>query len=179
MVDHSNLLKVTIDDEDLKSDYMLKNLTRFNTAPRITNESVAEHSYFVVYYAYILSRKIGFGKGMTNLCMMKALLHDVAEKEISDVPHNIKQKYPEIKEALKKAEIEWYQKNHKEYLHDGKKYDIIDYVVELADIYSVRQYCLYEISLGNSNMEEILKSSYERILVCQNEIAKLMENRRK
>lgn len=165
--------KVTIKDEDLRSDYMLKNLIRFNTASRIKDESVAEHSYFVIYYSYILSRKLGFGRGMTNLCMMKALLHDVAEKEISDVPHNIKEKYPEIKEALEKAEIAWYAKNHKEYLRDGSMYDIIDYVVELADIYSVRQYCLHEISLGNKNMIEILDSSLERIVECQNKILDL------
>lgn len=165
---------LNLEDEDLKKDYLLKNLIRFNTVQRISNESVAEHSYFVVYYTYIFCKRLNLDLQTANQCLMKAILHDTAEVETSDVPHNIKIKYPELKNALEKAEIEWFEKNHKEYLRNDDKCDIINNIVELADTYSVRQYCLNEISLGNSNLKEVLTNTQERIEIIKLRLEKYL-----
>lgn len=170
-----NSSHVTVSDKELKKDYLLKNLIRFNTTQRIKDESVAEHSFFVVYYTYTICKNLNLDLYLTNKCLIKAILHDTAEIEISDVPHNIKEKYPVLKEALSDAEKNWYKKHHPEYLQASIFDDIINNIVELADVYSVRQYCLNEIALGNTTMKSIVDSSNERIKTIQHKLICLLE----
>lgn len=171
----ANMSQITISDKELKEDYLLKNLIRFNTTQRIKNESVAEHSFFVVYYTYIICKNLNLDLYLMNKCLVRAILHDTAEIEISDVPHNIKEKYPVLKEALSDVEKEWYKEYHPEYLQTSIFDDIINSIVELADVYSVRQYCLNEIALGNTTMQPIVDSSNERIKAIQHKLIQLIE----
>ena len=79
----------------------LRNLTRYQTAPRVSSESVAEHSFFVAAYVLKLYDYYNFN---LEKALRMALLHDFNEVFISDVPFPIKSKYKEINKELEKAE---------------------------------------------------------------------------
>lgn len=131
----------------------LRNLVRYQTAPRVASESVAEHSFFVTAYVLKLYDYFNFD---LEKAMKMSILHDFAESYISDVPHPIKKKFPIIQEQLDKAE---YEVNSK---YIGKEFadNIIEFnncasaegiMVALADVLSVISYSKYEIELGNSH----------------------------
>lgn len=144
----------------------LRNLKRYQTAPRISTESVAEHSFFVT--AYILKLNDYFDFNLEKALKM-AILHDFAESYISDVPHPIKQKFPIIREQLDHAEYEV----NSEFI--GKEFanSIVEFnecssiegiIVALSDILSVISYSKYEIELGNSHyMKDVYDKATDRL----------------
>lgn len=80
---------------------ILRNLIRYQNVHRNINESVAEHLFYVSclvlklreYYAFDLEK-----------ALKTALIHDIQERYISDVPHNIKTANPNLAKALEEAE---------------------------------------------------------------------------
>jgi 5'-deoxynucleotidase YfbR-like HD superfamily hydrolase len=145
----------------------LRNLIRYQTAPRAAKESVAEHSYFVA--AYVLKFHDYYDFDLKKALRL-ALLHDFSEVFISDVPHPVKQKYKNVAIELEKAE----RKVNEEYI--GEKFaeeldefnntsSIEGIMVALADILSVASYAKFEMELGNSKyMQTALVRSRERYM---------------
>ena len=130
----------------------LRNLVRYQTAPRVSSETVAEHSYYVTAYVLKLADYYDFD---ILKALKMAVLHDFAEAYISDVPHPVKDKFPEISNILEKAEYDI----NKEYISEKFAEDMMEFnecsspegcIVSLADILSVISYSVYEIGLGNS-----------------------------
>ena len=148
----------------------LRNLTRYQAAPRVSSESVAEHSFFVAAYVLKLHDYYDFN---LEKALRMALLHDFNEVFVSDVPFPIKSKYKELNKALEKAEYgvnceyigEDFAEEMKEFNNMTSPEGII---VELGDVLSVVSYSKHEIGLGNSAyMKDVYNRSiprYTRIL---------------
>jgi 5'-deoxynucleotidase YfbR-like HD superfamily hydrolase len=143
----------------------LRNLVRYQSAPRVSSETVAEHSYFVAAYVLKLHNYYEFD---LKKALSIAILHDYAEVFISDVPHPIKKDFPLLAESLEKAEnkivtehisgefADWLNEFNNTSTPEGA-------IVALADILSVVAYAKYEIGLGNSEyMRNVIDKSVKR-----------------
>ena len=154
-------------DEFIRCVDGLRNLVRYQTAPRAAKETVAEHSFFVAAYVLKLHDyyKFDLKKGLRL-----ALLHDFSEVFISDVPHPIKQRFPKITDELEKAE----RKVNEEYIGEEFANELEEFnqtssiegiIVALADILSVASYAKFEMELGNSKyMQNVYRRSRERYM---------------
>ena len=155
-------------------------MKRFNNAVHIHEENVAEHSFYVAMYAYALCDELKISGELRQTIIEKALIHDVHETVVSDIPHNVKKMDGDVVHFFESYERH-YNRNNFEQLE--KTYNrmfavdqgICDLVVMLADVLSVRQYSELEVSLGNKHFEEILEGANKRISECieQLKIAKL------
>lgn len=153
-----------IGDYILKVDN-LRNLVRYQTAPRVSSETVAEHSYFVAAYVLKLADYYDFD---IRKALTMALLHDFSEVYISDVPHPIKARYPEINKSLEKAEYDVNVEHiSAEFAKDMEEFNNMSTaegtIVALADILSVITYSKYESELGNSKyMKDVFNNALNR-----------------
>lgn len=153
----------------IKSIDKLRNIIRYQTAPRNKSESVAEHSFFVASYILKLYEYYEFD---LQKALILALLHDYSEVYISDVPHPIKAQNPELNKALEEAEekvnrqklsdsvADWIQEFNNKSSPEGK-------ICALADILSVVTYSKYETDLGNKDyMAQVYESVKKRYINC-------------
>ena len=162
-------------NETLLEIYKLKNIIRYNNKLTITKESVAEHSFYVALISLKICDIINAPNEVQYRCIVKALLHDMPEIELNDITHDVKEKL-NLRSFLEKYELEYISKNFSEhkYLFEDKE-QIVDLVVDLADILSVKQYALTELSIGNKTdvFDKILKETEEREI---NTISKLIKS---
>lgn len=164
-------------EHELKELYKLKNIIRYNTRPRQTNESVAEHSFYVAVIALELCDEYKFNKTITNNIIIKALLHDMPEIEINDITYDAKERL-NLRPYLKKYEDDYFDRRFPKYAKLMKNADNLEQlVVDLADAYSVLQYANHEISLGNKTDEMLtIRETIEpRIVSIREKISKLLE----
>ncbi len=151
----------------------LSSIIRYNNTPRIKEENVAEHSFYVAFYVMILS---DFVQGIDkHKAVLLALVHDIEESISGDIPHNVKLKYPDLNDSLERMNYliasEIFGSRHSKYLDLWKETRIHDTLesklVDLADKLSVYLYSSDEVSMGNSFMckikNDVLKN-LEKIL---------------
>ena len=69
----------------------------------IKNQSVAEHSYFVALYSEQICSTLGLTMEQTGCVLSYALLHDVAETFLGDIPG------PSKREIVDKAKYEKFE----------------------------------------------------------------------
>ena len=143
----------------------LSSIIRYNTTLKIRNESVAEHSYFVAFYAMMLADFIeGINKQrVLELC----LIHDYEESLSGDIPHYLKMEYPEMNNALEtmNKEImnrllykdEYYIKLWEESRGDST---LEAKLLLFCDKLSCLIYAREEVSMGNKYMKDILDRVY-------------------
>lgn len=145
--------------EELLREYRMKKLIRYNNRNRISDEDIAQHSYFVSLFCLKIMSEINLSPHTQRNILVKAILHDSAEIETSDLPHDVKKKFPKMNEILKEIEFKYYRSNWESYLSVLKnEQDIEEAIVKLADTYSVMQYCFNELELGN--MSETIKTIF-------------------
>lgn len=144
----------------------LRNIVRYQIAHKVSQETVAEHSFFVASYILKLSDYFNFN---LEKALTMGLLHDFSEVFISDVPHPIKKAFPKINAQLEAAEYEMNKKYiSTEFADNLEEFNnltsIEGMIVNIADILSVITYSKYEISLGNSQyMKDVLNRGIIRI----------------
>lgn len=165
--------------ENARELYRLKHMARYNTWPRIQNESVAEHSFYVALFTLMLCEEFGVNHQVKSYAFEIAIVHDVPEAIMNDITYDAKRKIPEINEPLKKFEKSYIKKNF------PKQYDLMfeftedeeillaRELVHLADAYSVAQYCDNEVMLGNKYFKPLYSLTKERV----NKILKNIERR--
>ena len=147
-----------------KDIYRLKFITRYSNRFRIHDESVAEHSLFVAAIVIKLHDEYDFDLG---LALLAAISHDIAESDISDVTHDIKEKHPALKECLQVAELKEIMKYPQLIRHGYNTFEraitVEGLIANLADVIQVMQYVRTEMSLGNSAIEDIELGCIKRI----------------
>lgn len=155
----------------------LAHIMRFSAMPQHFHESVAEHSFYVAYFANILCEmleekgvKINKEKAMTM-----ALVHDAEEMFSGDILTPFKYRSTEVREAIKKVNIEVI----KEAFHDlpehiEKKYinlwneesaqqSIEAQIIKKADKLSLLGKCAEEIKAGNTFFQEIYDTQLQKL----------------
>lgn len=146
-----------------KQIYNLDYIVRYSNVPRIKDETVASHSFFVAMEVYQLREKYVFD---LDKAIHIALCHDLPETYIDDVNHKIKADYPEVAKALKKAEIDaikHFSPLLQDYIHQYNGNSLEAIIVHYADILQCKTYASNEIKLGNGGyMERVYKDSKKR-----------------
>lgn len=137
--------------------YALKYIIRYNNTPKIQNESVAEHSFFVASIILKLYEEYDFD--LTKALIM-SITHDYVEIYISDVPRNVKDRFPALNESLNIVESQaWrtffpqFEKLIEEF-EDKKTKEAK--IVKLADSLSILQYTKTEVKLGNEGYMKLI-----------------------
>ena len=129
----------------------LRSLIRYQNCNRLVNESVAEHSFYVASFVMKLREYYNFD---LERALKMALIHDIPESRISDVPHNIKTANPKLSAALEEAE----NKVLNDMFYPEGVTLVADFngtvspegkVCALADVLSVVLYANDEIKCGN------------------------------
>ena len=153
----------------------LRNLVRYQSAPRVSSETVAEHSYYVAAYVLKLHNYYEFD---LKKALTMAILHDYAETFISDVPHPIKKQFPLIEQELNRAEhniiSEHISSEFACWIDGFNNTDTTEgCIVGFADIVSVNEHAKDVIGLGNSNyMKDVLNRAksrvYKMVELCNN-----------
>lgn len=152
---------------------ILRSLVRYQNCHRNVNETVAEHSFYVAAFVLKLREYYKFD---LQAALKTALIHDVMESRISDVPHNIKIKNPKLAEALEEAETDvlnemFYQEARAlliNFNHGGTPEGL---VVQLADILSVVLYANAEIKSGNKVFNYIAIKALDRVRIVLNHLS--------
>lgn len=142
-------------------------LIRYNNVIHIHNENVAEHSFYVSLYTMEICNFFSLSEQLKTLAIEKALIHDVHEIELSDIPHNIKHEVAGLSELC----IEYEEKFNKEHFPEllknihatDSKALLIECIVTLADTLSVLQYSEQELTFGNKHFVDVNSSAQERV----------------
>lgn len=134
--------------------YNLKFIQRYSITPRITNETVAEHSFFVATYVMELYKDYKFD---LNKAVQMAIIHDFAESFIGDITLSTKTMCPDLVEAVSNAEKEVMFQNFPSFIYElYREYEqrtiVESLIVKLADTMQVKQYAGNEIELGNNSI---------------------------
>jgi len=155
-------------------DRSLTHVVRFNAKPQQFQESVAEHSFYTVYFTSILLyflKKVGEKIDETKALKM-AIVHDMEEAFSGDILTPFKHYNEEILEAIKKVNRDTIplifedlpKELGKEYVslweEETEQVSKEAQVVKLADKISLISKCYEETKVGN----EFFKPIYEREL---------------
>lgn len=153
-------------NEQIINEYVLSKIIRYNNRCKLQNESVAEHTCFVSLFCLKILAKLRLSHELERRVLILAALHDAAESRTSDIPHDVKANYPEMRHILDKIEEDYYDEvweDYKDVVY--KPGDLCHNILKLADSYSVYQYCLNEKALGNTSdvISEIIHNAMIRI----------------
>lgn len=171
-----------LSNKEIMGEYVLSKIIRYNHRNKLQDESVAAHSFYVSLFCLKIMSKLNLDKETERQVLVLAALHDTAESKTSDIPHDVKTNYPEMQKILDEIERDYYKQNWPTYFEDMyMPSTLTSSIVNLADAYSVYQWCLNEKILGNSSdcIDEIYFESKERIKKYTNEINKLIEKEAK
>lgn len=139
--------------------YRLAFITRYSNLPRIRDESVAEHSFFVAAIILKLDDIYTFDLGLS---LTAAVSHDIVESDLCDPVHPIGVRHPNLKAAYKEAELIEIKK-YPAAVQDGWKiyegiptFRVEGIIAQYADVLQVKQYAEQELLLGNKWMNRVV-----------------------
>lgn len=143
---------------------ILADMKRYNNRIKLKSESIAEHSFFVAYNIIKVGHDYGISNDIINEAVAMAITHDFPEMFTSDLPHDCKQRYPELRKLLADVEIEFIKEEMPE-LYDRyykllNEDSLVTLLVDIGDAISVLQFCNRENDLGNDT-EDIKNISNE------------------
>lgn len=135
--------------------YRLSDLKRYNNMTRIKSESLAEHQY---YCALILMKLKPYIYNITYqeycILLQYILIHDIGELYTGDIPHNVKEDYPDLKKLLEQIENEKLKLlGFNDIIGIIEKNNNLKMLFKLCDILQVIQYCENEFKLGNHSKD--------------------------
>lgn len=156
----------------------LSHIRRYSSIPVIRGENVAEHSWQVAWYSYLIAIDL-WEDGVTldlAALLAKAVSHDVSEAASGDIIRSYKYGSDEMLAATRAADLANMVNLARElglpagdnelmmawrYAKDGTTEGEI---ITFADLLCVVGYCVEERHLGNQNMDRILSDAWEFLL---------------
>lgn len=159
--------------------YKLSNITRYSQQHKVKNESVAEHSFYVMFFIHQICDDFELDDKV-KLCSLEAgLLHDIPEIVTNDITYDVKVMVPEISGLLQPYEEaiikEQSPRAHKILFNPGSPFErLVRRIVKHADILSVLQYCRNEEKLGNRNFIPLINETEQRLDESRQELGKLV-----
>jgi 5'-deoxynucleotidase YfbR-like HD superfamily hydrolase len=85
----------------------MADVSRYSMVRMVFQESVLEHSGFVVFFCYLIALEINVKAGSPidiSSVLARAIMHDVEETVTGDIPRPTKYATPEIREMIRKIE---------------------------------------------------------------------------
>lgn len=157
--------------------YRLSDLKRYNNMPRIKSESLAEHQY---YCGLILMKLKDYIINITysEFCILLQylLVHDIGELYTGDIPHNVKEDYPDLRKLLEQIESEKLKSfGFNDIIGTVEKNEKLKMLFKLCDTIQVIQYCENEKRLGNFS-ENITTIRQEAIILSTKQVKWLKDN---
>lgn len=150
----------------------LGEIIRYNNRPKIKNENVAEHTFYVATTVLKICRIFNLSEVVKTKALEFAIVHDIPEILIGDVPYDTKVNNPLLREEIEKAELRTLSESMPEYLDSYSKFvkeekeETTAYLVtKLADTVSVLQYSNRELDLGNKTKDMALINSESKIRI--------------
>jgi 5'-deoxynucleotidase YfbR-like HD superfamily hydrolase len=127
-------------------------IKRYSVIPRIHEESIAEHSFFVASIVLKLADKYVFDTGRA---VSMAVIHDWSESYTDDITVLTKRNYPEISKAVEIVEQKIAKSEFSPMVFElWKEYKAMvtteALIVKYADTIQVIQYAQSEVNMGNS-----------------------------
>lgn len=150
----------------------LRYVQRYATSFNFHKENVAEHSFYVAFYAMLIgewyNENVDYAPITTREAVMKALVHDVDEAITGDMPRGFKYGHPEVKRTLNEA-AEQEVKDVFERLGIARYSELWTYdkqgisgaIVSIADYMAVISHMLIEIRNNNHTMTRHISSIRE------------------
>lgn len=145
----------------------LNHVKRCSLFPLIHPTSVSEHSFHVSLISIFLIEKLKEeGKKFDELKIIKeAILHDIEEVVVSDIPTTVKKHLKDcVEEALHNMINEelpdapkWFLK----YILEPDNNTVESMIVKISDLIELSHYCIDEMGLGNKHVSVML----ERVIV--------------
>jgi 5'-deoxynucleotidase YfbR-like HD superfamily hydrolase len=157
----------------------ISNVTRFGQISRIAPENVAEHSYWVAFFAMLIADDVQKGGEIPinwGMLMHRCLLHDMEESITGDFPRPFKYSTEELYQAIETAadkaalkvvedlsdDLSQREVYHEEW-RNAKDQQVEGRIVALADFLSVLQWGLREKALGSRKIAVDLRDLYEYV----------------
>lgn len=154
----------------------LSHIQRYSSMPVIRGENVAEHSWQVAFYSYVIGQDLiarGYAVRL-DVLLSRAILHDLSEAMSGDIIRSYKYGTEQMAEATAHADLanmkvlaEDFGSISGDILEDwetAKDSDLEGGVVRLADLLCVVTYCAEEYRMGNALLDHILASCYVNLL---------------
>ena len=152
--------------------YNLAFIHRYSVIPRVKNESIAEHSFFVASLVIRLREEYSFdlGKAVTM-----ATIHDWTESWTDDITVATKRKFPLIADSVAVIEFQVVRQNFPSYIKQHwmeykEGHSVEAKIVKYADTLQVIQYAENEAKLGNRYMESVVEDAKQRLLKLEDEL---------
>lgn len=148
-------------------------IIRFNTRIKTYNEPVSAHTFYVMLYAYIITRHLQKQGNEINMqkVLMKALFHDLEESVAGDILTPFKVKFEKEYEELCRTIIDSVLINMPTYLASDIKYnwknakeDYEGEIVDICDDLAGLIYCHEQLKTGNDYFVEIYDDYYSRLM---------------
>lgn len=161
----------------------LAHVIRFNSHPQHFSESVAEHSFYVTYFATILVQLLKeSGENIdSEKAMTIALIHDMEEMFSGDIltpfkHHNehvsqairkvneemIPEAFEGLPEALKKRFVAFWEEDARQETKEAE-------LVKIADKLALISKCYEEMRAGNTFFEPIYERELEKLYTREEE----------
>ena len=146
----------------------MSHVNRYSSIPIIRRENVAEHSWYVTFYAYLIGVDLvrrGEVVDMEKL-LTRALLHDIDESMTGDFLRVVKYGHPNLKKDLDEVSESVISDMEgsigllealREPWKSAKADDLEGAIIQVADLARVASYVQEEISTGNTNVANVLR----------------------
>jgi len=180
----TNWKKFLVDDHaDVKRlDYVI----RYNSIPSLYQESVSQHTFWVVLHSVLLHRTISKNTNkqddsIETFILRKALIHDIGECVTGDVVRTFKYANPDLKKAVDDTEdmmVEKYLPSIiKELISDsvpknGEDAKYVDTIVKAGDFISLFNYMRREFNRGNQEIAPFLNKMRQDFMAMHEKSAK-------
>lgn len=153
--------------------HRMSHVYRYSSIPVIRRENVAEHSWFVSFYSFLIGKDLEKTEGLEidfGKLLSRAMVHDIDESHTGDFLRHVKYGHPDLKRALDETSIAMIDMlgdalgvHFKHEWSTAKADDIEGHIIQVVDLARVLSYVWEEINSGNQHVSYILKECNEHI----------------
>lgn len=141
---------------------MLASVERWNIAPRLNRQSVAEHSFYVVLYCSELAERLGLDHSRKVALFEAAMRHDLAEIVTSDMPG------PSKRAIVDKHKLAEYEARFMQHIGQYARFEPfhdLAAIIKAADCIDAYFWLSMEVAHGNRLLTKELQVAKERMAI--------------
>jgi len=132
----------------------LAHVKRWAIVPKIKEQSVAEHSYFVALYTLKICKLLEKSPKFCLSAVQYAMEHDAGEAFTGDIPSPLKKRAPDIEKVENNAR-DWMGMNSPIMADEVSEIGDVKNIVNLADKLDALLWLMCESSLGSTALSHI------------------------